>query len=799
MAISEKKVSMDRAEPDLLSTHHRLPTRYVRRTGLHLLPLRNSTIGSVTMKSAIAITLTLTFFLLLSAPAAFADDQEKAQKKALEQQANELIREAKDLEKLGQLLDARSRYVSSQAFWETKDAIQAIKHIDEEIHSRVKDALRQAHKLYDQGQFKPAADALENALKLGESTAILSYDLALCYQRTGDTAASLAYLDQAASASPDPKRRLKLQQLRSALVTGEQAIAWKDADRVRIDNVNGLVDSIGFEASLDEGPPSLQRESEKPGASAVPAAPSSNATTSFDKTSRRSSSLCQALKSLGSLPANSPTYTFDLANCAEGNDRPGEASGLLTRYLQMSPKATDADRVRLRIEDLNALADLPEQKGAQVRTIYSSASRSLEERKYDRALVEFQKAASTDPSFAPTQWRLALLYEAMGNVKLAQQYFNRFRELESDAAARDAAGLHLETIEIKRETYDKEVDAAEGILSELLNRAMNLTFNGMDDRSALYKQRAKATKKLYKKNQHLDRVGGFSIPFAYAKQQLTEAGDHLATALALFPLGAEANELMGLVFLQANDGRSAMRCFDAVAAQNLPVSFYGQLRSRHDDHAVKCELGRDGLRFIFLSSYDKKAKPTPPAKPAGEDGLGDLVVDPGSSREQDFEALTVTLADIKKVETKNGQLWLKLAKELVTLSPIFMAAATPTEGPQGRRFANNYTRLFVRYPGLEDSKLGNEGLTGVEKLKLAYDIANAGVNIVTNLNPLGAVSALQSFIKITREIHGAVKSLRVDFAAWEKTFEDQQALQTGSAFRPIPTAPVSLIFLEELK
>lgn len=48
-------------------------------------------------------------------------------------------------------LQARSRYAGSQAFWETKDAIQAIKHIDEVIHSRVKDGLRQAHKLYDQG------------------------------------------------------------------------------------------------------------------------------------------------------------------------------------------------------------------------------------------------------------------------------------------------------------------------------------------------------------------------------------------------------------------------------------------------------------------------------------------------------------------------------------------------------------------------------------------------------------------------------------------------------------------------
>jgi hypothetical protein len=128
-----------------------------------------------------------------------------------------------------------------------------------------------------------------------------------------------------------------------------------------------------------------------------------------------------------------------------------------------------------------------------------------------------------------------------------------------------------------------------------------------------------------------------------------------------------------------------------------------------------------------------------------------------------------------------------------------MAAATPTEGPQGRRFANNYTRLFVRYAGMEDSKLATESLTTGEKLKLAYDIANAGMNIATNLNPIGSVSALQSFIKIAREIHGTVKSLRVNFAAWERTFEDQQALQTGSAFRPIPTAQVSLIFLEELK
>jgi tetratricopeptide (TPR) repeat protein len=776
--------------------------------------------------------MTLIAVFLLAVQPALADNQEKAEKKVLQERAAEILKEAKDLEKSDQLVEARARYANSQAFWETKDAAQAIKHIDEEIKKRVKEALKQAHQLYDKSQFKQAAEALENASKLGESNATLSYDLALCYQRMGDSATALAYLDQAAAAVPDPKRSVKIKQMRAALLTGEQVPALKDADRARIDKVNQLIESVGFEASLEEGQPSLQgasgpqvdsnaqtgqeskSQSEKPGANAGGQAPSSSPSGRTGAhasgpagAARRNSSLCQALKEMGNTGASSPTLTFDLANCAQDNDRPVEASSLLSRYLEMSPAAADADLVRLRIADLNALAALPEQKGALVRGLYSSASRSLQERKYDLALAAFQKAATLDPDFSPTQWRLALLYEAMGDADQARQHFTRFKELETSAAARDEAGLHIETLDVKRETYDQEAGAAENIVSDLLNRAMNLTFNGMQDRAALRKQRAQSQDK--KKNRGggffgmgakpKPVTGGFSVPYPYAAQQLSAADDHLATALSLFPLGAAANELMGLVFLQANDGRSAMRCFDAVAAQHLPVSFYAEMRGHKQDHAVKCELGQDRLRLVFLSSYDKKSRPAPPAKPAGEDGLGDLVIDPGQDRNIDMESLAVMPVDIKRVETNKGQLMLKLSSEQVTLSPIFMAAPVPTEGPQGRRFANNYTRLFIRYPGLEDSKLGTEGLTTGEKIKLAYDIANAGMNIATNLNPIGSISALQSFIKITREIHGVVKSLRVNFAGWEKTFEDQQALQTGTAFRPIPTAPVSLTFLEELK
>jgi hypothetical protein len=101
---------------------------------------------------------------------------------------------------------------------------------------------------------------------------------------------------------------------------------------------------------------------------------------------------------------------------------------------------------------------------------------------------------------------------------------------------------------------------------------------------------------------------------------------------------------------------------------------------------------RDSLNFL---SSEKKGNPAPPSKPAGEDGLGDMVMDPSAPRQQDFESLDLTLNEIKKVETDKGMLKLKLAQQDVYLSPIHLPSCTPIEGPQARRFANTYTRLFV--------------------------------------------------------------------------------------------------------
>ena len=188
----------------------------------------------------------------------------------------------------------------------------------------------------------------------------------------------------------------------------------------------------------------------------------------------------------------------------------------------------------------------------------------------------------------------------------------------------------------------------------------------------------------------------------------------------------------------------------------------------------------------------------PPDKNAGDDGLGDLTLAPGEERHP-FDSLELRINDIKKVETNKGVMTIKLNKEQFMLAPIYLPTFTPVEGPPARRFANNYTRLFIRYPGLEDSKLGNEGMTGGEKFAMGYNLASAGFNIATSLNPVGAIQATQSAISMARIIHSAVTSLNVSFASWERTVDDQQQLLASQSFKLIPTDPASLAFVYEVK
>lgn len=754
--------------------------------------MRNNTIVVISLLS-----------FLLTASSLSAENLEKTQKKELEAQVKTMTAEAVRLEKSGQLVEARAKYTESQALIEVNDVSDAIKKLDEEIKKRVKNALNESRKLYEAHKFKEAAAVLDGGMKLQAFQPVLAYDLALCYYQLGDRKQAFEYMQKAKGGTADPKQKQKLMQMVTIFTTGENGISANNSDSERILRVNSLADSVGLEASLedDSGEEDSFSEGNAPSDQSSSKLALKVDTPHANPNAKRGqrASLCNALAELKGTLLSSPAATFNLANCAETNSRTTEAVQLLEKYLEMSPAALDGEESRARIADLKLLLTLPAQSGADVRRLYSSAYGDLAERRYDRARAAFAKAGELAPEFALTKWKLGLLDEAMANVDPARENFTHFQNLTDDQTAKDEAALHLSTLDAKRAKYDEEVEAAEDIVSDLFNRGMNLTFNGDETRNAQRAKRARVKKKS-DRSKAKGRVGGFAIPYAYAQQQLTSASEHLQVALALFPLGAEANELMGLVYLQANDGHAASRSFDAVASQGLPVSFYAEMRGHKLDHAVKCELSRDKLRLIFLSSYDKNGKPTQPGTPAGDDGLGDMTVGTSDKRQESFESLDLKLADIKKVETDKGQLKLKLAEQEIRLAPIYLPSFTPIEGPAARRFANTYTRLFIRYPGLEDSKLGTEGMSGGEKFKMGYNIANAGADIaLSGFNPIGAISSVQDVLSITQTIRAAMVSLSVSFASWEKSVDDQQQLLAGKAFKAIPTQGVNLAFLQELK
>jgi tetratricopeptide (TPR) repeat protein len=431
------------------------------------------------------------FGLPSSRPA--ADNPEKTQKQAMEAQVKTMSGEAQTLERAGRLAEARAKYAESQAFIEAKEVTEAIKRLDDEIRSRMKSTFSESHKLYEQRRFKEAAAALDASMKLQAFPSVLAYDLALCYYQLGEREKALEYLTKAKAGTVEPKQRQKLLQLLAMFTTGENGISVNEGEKDRIVRVNRLADSIGLEASLEDegGAEELSPEGDVVSFDAAPAQPATPAVAPVkaakpaatpaaahsDISAAHRSSLCNALSESKSALAASASATFNLANCSESNGRTAEAVRLLEKYLEMAPKALDAEESRARVADLKSLLTLEGKNGLEVRRLNASAYGALAERKYDRALAAFNKAEDLAPEFARTKWKLALLHEAMGNVDQAREKFLTYQQLVTEQSDKDEAALHLSTLDAKRTKYDEEVDEAGDIVADLFNRAMNLTFN----------------------------------------------------------------------------------------------------------------------------------------------------------------------------------------------------------------------------------------------------------------------------------------------------------------------------------
>jgi len=709
-----------------------------------------------------------------TAPQAPAESKpSQKDKKQLETEAKQVVADAMVLEQKGSLSQARDRYVDAEGILSTGEALSAIQRINEKQKTQVEFLIVDAHRLYDEKKFLETLQPLRNGLDIQPANPVLHYDAALSYLRLNEREDAALHLNSAIGTLSNEKELADLFEQLSSVVMGTTVAETTPEAKTAFSTFNKSV----LQQDRDSGP----------------------AQTS-------DMNLCQQIRNLAITSASNPAVVFNSAKCAFEEARAEDAAHQLTAYQQLAPQALDKGEVELEQQNLQWLAGLPGVPGQIVRRRFAAAARHLDYRRYGRVADEYEHAAQVFPDDPHPQWQLSLLYEAFGNVEKSREHLMRFQQLETEAQRNAEASIHLFTLEKRRAVYDADVSEAEDILSALLLSAMGLDTGGAKHKSKLTYRQWRWASHRYKEAKRASQ----KLSQPYVERELDRARQDLESALELFPLGAEANELLALIYLQGNSWPEAYRCYDAVASQSFPVSFYAQVNSERDTkmvRATKVEIGADAIRLVYLASYDpKKQVSLPPSKPAGEDDLGNLVVSATQPTDPNADAFTLRLVDLKGVATDKNFVVLRLQNDKIYIAPLNMLSDTPFEGRASRTFGNEYTRLFSRYLGYEEAKLGKEGMTTGEKFKLGFEVARIGVSVgmmaATGPVAYGSAVRMAELVHALRVYHSVMQGIRavdaseaatrladdlqMDAATLERTVRAEHLAIAGLQFKIIP-------------
>jgi hypothetical protein len=254
---------------------------------------------------------------------------------------------------------------------------------------------------------------------------------------------------------------------------------------------------------------------------------------------------------------------------------------------------------------------------------------------------------------------------------------------------------------------------------------------------------------------------------------------------------------LGFVYMQSRNPTAAMRCYDIVRSEHYPITFYARSFSAHDRKAMKetkIELLPDSARLVYLSSYNPKTKSNdPPAKAAGSDGLGNFVISDSEPQLSDADLLALKTTDLKGIETKNSFVAISQGSDEVFLEPLNITSDTPFEGVPARKFANNYTRLFLRYMGYDHTKLGKESMTGGEKFSLGMTFAAAG------MSGASAIASAGSLMASTTQIMMAMYAFNSGMSSLKQSRAADRQLLEGNQFKLIPSQSFDLAFKDKFE
>lgn len=659
----------------------------------------------------------------------------KELKQLLSSTAEKLAAKGAKLEQKGDLKAAKDAYIDAQSYYYTATAQQGLNRIDKADRKEAKAALQQAQGLYESRKYQEAADLLRAGLENTSSPGAFYWNLALCHYRLGDKLQALQNLDQYIGNLPDGKKKREVREFRTMVATGADSVDLNGSEKTALKRLNRQLNS---KVEGEEIEPGKDEE-----AAAVAGADDDMG-------------LCSQLEQVYELMPNHPAVVFNLAKCAEAQGHGEEAMAFFDKYLELSPEAADAEEVELRKKDLKELLALAGETAGEIRLLFAEAGNLVEDGDFQGAIERYRKAAELAPDHPLPIWKLALIHEALGEVEEATRYFVHYESIAANPEQKELARVTMEKLEGKMKSYSELVATANEGLNEIVRRNLSA------------------------------RMAGGSVNTIYARRELSRISTPLQEALALFPLGQKANQLMGFVFQQGNNHSSARRSFDALKAHGREPAFFTKIYTEPAKKRIlaRVSFGSGEIKIRSLASYDPSQKAW--QQNWKESAIEDVL---WSEAVEGLEEKRIPLDSVRRIATKAFQVLIESGGTSYYLTPFYISGEIPASGPAARQFGNNYTRLFRRYAEFEDIHLGKEKLTAGEIFGMVLGAATASLGsyaLATSAsNAYNSTQTLMNYMQVAMDT----------FGAYQRYALEQRQMVQQSDFKILPVGSVQLDFI----
>ena len=194
---------------------------------------------------------------------------------------------------------------------------------------------------------------------------------------------------------------------------------------------------------------------------------------------------------------------------------------------------------------------------------YGRGLSHLQNKDYEKALVEFQRSINTDGKYKMSYYAMGMVYDLMGKYPEAEKYYKEAIDVDSEFSdAHNALG----TVYMKQKKWKEALKSFQRALNNKLYATPNITYVNMGDLFMTTEEYPKAVEAYREAKRYVNqdyiiyRLGMALLKAGRTKDAITEFQE----GVALTPKNADMRLALALAFLKDGNKRSALAEFRKV-------------------------------------------------------------------------------------------------------------------------------------------------------------------------------------------------------------------------------------------